>query len=659
MKRTIKYALTAVLGAGLILPAIAQDQFPDVPENHWAYEALARMKKEGLLIGYPDGKYNGTRPATRYELAVAMHSVFLRIKESESGLKTQIDMLDEKIKNMKPGGEAGVSKEELQALKDALAALQNDLTTVKGWGDDIAALKKASDTFQKELQSLGVDVEAMKKDLADINDRLKVVENRKPSVDIHGDINLWIGGGNSRDGRNGLTVDGRVVGSTTPLNPGGGGAAGLTRDLTILHEGAFTLSGTNDTGPKWRGTVVVGNMLQTPQAGFASDIAFGNQSQVIGGVGYANGPSDVYINDFQVHFDTKFAGMMVNAKVGRLGYKVSPYLFQRIDNTSYFANERWDNGNQLIDGAVLAMKFGSANLDVFGGKTSQLFSTNRNEIAPVTSGPINGTFAGGNGGALNIDRVLGFNLGLPLGKNGSLNAAYLFLDSNQAIQGANRLAVFGVDAKFKLGKNVGLSGFFAQTDAMNNRNRVNTTDNRAVGAAANFDLGKFGANVGFRAIDANYLAPGDWGRLGVMRNPTNITGLYGDVKYNVNDRLTVMANGSAYKGKNNTFAASTGYATGTNIDTLGFGLKYSLNTQWSMDLSFEETRFRNLAAIPGRTITGNPRYRWTTLGFGYTFNNNSMLKLGYQISDVNNDFQVSNNGTFRGGFLTTQLTIKF
>ena len=76
MKRTFKYALSAILTAAIVLPAVAQDNFPDVPDNHWAFEALARMKKDGLLVGYPDGLFRGGRPASRYELAVAMHAVW-------------------------------------------------------------------------------------------------------------------------------------------------------------------------------------------------------------------------------------------------------------------------------------------------------------------------------------------------------------------------------------------------------------------------------------------------------------------------------------------------------------------------------------------------------------------------------------------------------
>jgi len=59
MKRTTKYALSLVLGVITVMPAVAQDNFPDVPENHWAYKDLARMKAEGLLVGYPDGLFRG------------------------------------------------------------------------------------------------------------------------------------------------------------------------------------------------------------------------------------------------------------------------------------------------------------------------------------------------------------------------------------------------------------------------------------------------------------------------------------------------------------------------------------------------------------------------------------------------------------------------
>ena len=85
MTRTFRYALTAVLSLVVVIPAMAQDNFPDVPDNHWAYDALKRMKSEGLLVGYPDGLFRGNRPATRYELAVAVHATYVHLRNMRHG----------------------------------------------------------------------------------------------------------------------------------------------------------------------------------------------------------------------------------------------------------------------------------------------------------------------------------------------------------------------------------------------------------------------------------------------------------------------------------------------------------------------------------------------------------------------------------------------
>lgn len=43
--------------------------FPDVPSNHWAYEAVSDLSRRGLVEGYPDGTFGGDRLLTRYEFA--------------------------------------------------------------------------------------------------------------------------------------------------------------------------------------------------------------------------------------------------------------------------------------------------------------------------------------------------------------------------------------------------------------------------------------------------------------------------------------------------------------------------------------------------------------------------------------------------------------
>ena len=47
--------------------------FPDVPENHWAYDYIEGLQKQGIIEGYPDGNFGGDRSMTRYEFAAMLY----------------------------------------------------------------------------------------------------------------------------------------------------------------------------------------------------------------------------------------------------------------------------------------------------------------------------------------------------------------------------------------------------------------------------------------------------------------------------------------------------------------------------------------------------------------------------------------------------------
>ncbi len=47
--------------------------FPDVPENHWAYEYVKGLREQGIIEGYPDGNFAGDRDMTRYEFAAMLY----------------------------------------------------------------------------------------------------------------------------------------------------------------------------------------------------------------------------------------------------------------------------------------------------------------------------------------------------------------------------------------------------------------------------------------------------------------------------------------------------------------------------------------------------------------------------------------------------------
>ena len=70
---------------GVLNPSLSKD-FPDVPANHWAYEAVSRLAGNDIIQGYEDGKYHGERTMTRYEMAEIIYNALSKGAKAEAKL---------------------------------------------------------------------------------------------------------------------------------------------------------------------------------------------------------------------------------------------------------------------------------------------------------------------------------------------------------------------------------------------------------------------------------------------------------------------------------------------------------------------------------------------------------------------------------------------
>ena len=79
--------LTARMDALLsVLNPNMSKEFPDVPENHWAYEAVTRLAGSDIVQGYEDGKFHGERTMTRYEMAEIIYNALSKGAKAEKKL---------------------------------------------------------------------------------------------------------------------------------------------------------------------------------------------------------------------------------------------------------------------------------------------------------------------------------------------------------------------------------------------------------------------------------------------------------------------------------------------------------------------------------------------------------------------------------------------
>lgn len=672
MKRTLTLALSTVLGASLAIPALAQENFPDVPENHWAYEALREMKREGLLMGYPDGLFRGGRPASRYEMAVALHGSWLRVKSLTDGLNSQIAALTERIERG-----TGMDPNELRSLRDSLAAAQQAIDNMKSWGDDIANMKRMASTFERELASMGVDVEAMKKSLSDLADRVGALEKRKLPVDISGSVNfLILGGISGGDDKVGLGVDGRPWGVGRGSNAGN--PAGIDEDLTVLHEAVFTLKSTNDEGPKWQGTFVIGNLLNSPTndntilSSTTSGTAF-SYNQLNPGVAYGEGPADFYIHNLEVHLDTSLLGLGFNARIGRVGHQVGSYFMKRPDTTPYYDSEIWDNGNYIFDGAVVNFGLGAANLTLFGGRNSDRLTVNGQELGGMQIGSVGHQYVPGGsrplgfaGTSVTADQSLGVTASIPLTDRGKLNLSYLIFQSNVDTPiptEINRATVFGGELDFTLGR-IGLNAGYAQSNHDYTDSSVIDKDNYAWWVKGSYNATNWNLTLGYRYIAPQFGAPGDWGRIGLWWNPTDIEGFHGKLNFNLGENLRLALGGEYYFGTETTIGSVTGLTQDDTITRFTLDAHYNINSTWKASLGAELVDW-DLESV-GTFAGGRPVERWYRIGLGYTPNANTRLSINWHLSDIDSKGVTGFSTPFatprgrnQGSLLSTQLSVRF
>jgi hypothetical protein len=86
----LRYRLGSLLTASALgtaffmSAATAQDApFYDLPETHWAYDSVRELAELGVLTGYPDGRFDGIRATTRYEVAVVAARLLDYVDEVE------------------------------------------------------------------------------------------------------------------------------------------------------------------------------------------------------------------------------------------------------------------------------------------------------------------------------------------------------------------------------------------------------------------------------------------------------------------------------------------------------------------------------------------------------------------------------------------------
>ena len=119
--------------------------FSDVPEGHWAAEAINLAVASGILMGSPDGTYEGDGDITRYMQATivarmvelfegrlaSVYGDLEPIVQAVDELRAELESMRVNVENLRQTLEGKADRSELEALREQVALLTAEIEATR------------------------------------------------------------------------------------------------------------------------------------------------------------------------------------------------------------------------------------------------------------------------------------------------------------------------------------------------------------------------------------------------------------------------------------------------------------------------------------------------------------------------------------------------
>jgi hypothetical protein len=681
----------AAIGAGALLPGAAQAQraggpFADVPQGHWAYDAVQSLAQRGVFTGYPDGTFSGKRALTRYEFAVALQRLLTEVERliaAKPGTPGPAGPAGQRGPAGPAGARgatgpvgppgAGVNPAELNEIRRQQTLLRQDVT----------ALQRLAQEFSSELAMLGADVEQIKRNLQALTDRVSRLEQtvaRMPK--ITGSVNVGFRAANATADLGGLEnapleVPGLVDRDGRLLNP----SSSILERVNAFYDIDLGVTANISDVATARLLLNAGNYLTGYLGNRISQVNPAIDGGAEGLTGFPNFTvEDVIPYYLYIETPVKIGGAGAQLTVGKFGHQFTPYTLKMVDVDSYFYNDKTDLGDYPITG-------GRANFRALGLNFSTYAGVHQNEYAPLTSTAgwlAHGLYAptlsrfqpqgGATGGALDgigssvIEQSAGVRATY-VGKRFQVGGTFLTgtasADDNVSVpfsvaDAFRQLWVYGLDFNLQVFRNIGIAGsvteskWGAQTGTQDSQNQIfgiSPNDRRAWDLRVTVPIKRLLLTGYYKRIGDGFDAPGSWGRFGNWINPRGIEGFGGTLEVPIGKRLVLDLEGGTF---NYRLYKRFG-APGSDLLYGRAGIRYPLTSANTVDLGAEFVEYD--ADSPG----GVDRIeRYYNIGFSHQFSPNLSMRLLYQIMNVSSNGVLDLPGfDYKANIIATQFQARF
>ncbi|WP_287371434.1 S-layer homology domain-containing protein, partial [Oceanithermus sp.] len=190
MNRTVRFVLPLLAVLGLASAQLYQD----VPDGHWARNAVDEATRLGLVTGFPDGTFRGEELLNRYQAAMILYRLVQYLESRPAAavdpatiaaMQTLLARLESELR----ATQTRLAELDAAALRTQdLAAAQNDLARLRALVDAAAGLspgdlKRLSDALP-EMKEVLANYVALRNDVEDLRARLLGAEARASELEV-------------------------------------------------------------------------------------------------------------------------------------------------------------------------------------------------------------------------------------------------------------------------------------------------------------------------------------------------------------------------------------------------------------------------------------------------------------------------------------------
>jgi hypothetical protein len=591
-----------------LLTLSAYAQLNDVPQNHWAYQAIRELVRLRILQGFPDGSFQPNRQVTRAEFAQAIARAYRVIDERIRQLEGRVNQVAPDTPNTPQPSPLTERVRELQQAVQELQQLRSAVET----------LQRLAQEFEPELRQLNASVRDLRRDLDALSERLKSEERRRNR--LTGDVLLAVFGTHSYDKRSAFTYNGNAI------NPSGK----FLQSVGVLHELGLQVDVPINERIDAKATFIVGNYLPyTREATRTAD------SQRLNTAAYTVGATDVTIWEAYITLPLELFGREFQAQIGRIPLKLTPYTLQRIDPDYYLDAARYDDGAFRADGARLSATFGGVNAQLFL-VSSYGIQSNTTRFFPIRFANHNASVSAPVDQMAVLRLQYQFqvaetpvNLGATymaagVGRNRTFNHI-----TNTVRPDVNRADVFALDLSAEFS---GLSTAFdyAVSTLLRGDNRVVGSKNTAFDVRVSYPFNdRWRGTLGYREIGPYFVAPGNWGRIGYLYNPSDLKGTYFTTTYQVAENLSASLTVDAYTGTAK-LPLNRGYQGRDRVRRVQLDAHYRYTPRLRFHLTYENVGWEINSSLALNNQRGKPEWNYLTLRAVYQLAGDTELSVLYQ-----------------------------